>query len=274
MLIKNHLLYLADGQQVPFVPTPNKGGKYTPQYLVMHYTAVTRPEGSISWFKDPNAKASAHLLIDREGNVTQFAPFNVITWHAGVSQWSGLNGLNAYSVGIELVNGGKLIKSGDHFVCPTDHRQVAAGDVVFAKHKDESDGAYWQQYTERQLAVASEIASLLVSQYKLKDVVGHEDIAPHRKSDPGPAFPMSGFRAQAMGHHDEEIDTYSTITAVNIRTGAGTSYTTVIASPLPAKTKVQVLKREGNWSFVEVLEPVQKVNDLEGWVSSKYLAKG
>src|SRR3954462_1180108 len=103
MTIKSHLLYNADGEQVSFVPTPNRAGKYTPQYLVMHYTAATSPNGSISWFQNPTAKASAHLLIDRDGHITQFAPFNIITWHAGVSQWNGINGLNSCSIGIELV---------------------------------------------------------------------------------------------------------------------------------------------------------------------------
>lgn len=273
MLIKNHLLFGNDGQQVPFVPIPNKGGKYTPQYLVMHYTAVTAPNGSVSWFKDPTAKASAHLLIDREGHITQFAPFNVVTWHAGVSSWHGINGLNSCSIGIELVNGGRLVKAGDSFMCPTDHRPVASGDVIFAKHKNDTEGAFWQQYTEKQLTAAIEVARLLVNQYKLKDVIGHEDIAPHRKSDPGPAFPMTSFRSRAMGNNNEHIDLYNTSTEVNIRSGAGTAFPTIAPMPLPARIKVQVLKREGNWSFVEVLEPVHNLNDLEGWVSSKFLEK-
>lgn len=274
MLIKNHLLYLSEGQQVPYIQTPNRGNSYTPQYLVMHYTAATAAAGSVNWFKNPAAKASAHLLIDRDGSITQFAPFNVVTWHAGVSQWNGISGLNSCSIGIELVNGGRISKVSNGFICATDQRSVAAADTIFAKHKNDTESGYWQQYTEAQMNAAMEVASLLVRKYGLKDVLGHEDIAPHRKSDPGPAFPMPSFRSKAMGRHDENIDVYSTTTELNIRSGAGTGFPTVSALPLPAKIKVQVLKREGTWSFVEVLEPVNNVNDLEGWVSSKYLAKG
>src|SRR4030095_12501663 len=110
MLIKNNLLFNDDGSQVNFTPTPNKRGVYTPQYLVMHYTAVTTFESTLNHFQNPNAKASAHLLIGRDGKVAQFAPFNIVAFHAGESQWKGLSGLNNFSIGIELVNGGKLVK--------------------------------------------------------------------------------------------------------------------------------------------------------------------
>ena len=271
MTIKNHLLYDDSGKQIPLVPTPNKAGKYVPKYLVMHYTAATTANSSINWFKDPLAKASAHLLIDREGHITQFAPFNVVTWHAGTSRWNGIIGLNSHSIGIELVNGGKLSKVGGNFICNVDKRPVPAGEVIFAKHKNETEPIYWQQYSERQIAVSMEIAALLVSQYGLKDVLGHEDISPMRKADPGPAFPMASVRARAMGRVDEDIDLYVTTASVNIRSGASTMFATITNEPLPAKVKVQVLKREGNWSFVEVMETVHNINDLEGWINSKFL---
>ncbi len=272
MKIIDHRLYTDDNKSVPYQPTPNKGGIYTPYYLVMHYTAVTRAAGSASWFLDKNAKASAHLLIDRDGSIIQFAPFNIVTWHAGVSKWNGLNGLNQYAIGIELVNGGRLTKSGNNWMCPVDKRVVPDSEVVMAKHKNENTIEGWQDYTAAQMEVATEIAALLVKTYKLKDVVGHDDIAPFRKSDPGPAFPMAGFRSKAMGRKDETIDTYFTNTAVNIRRGPGTSFEP-ITEPLPNNTKVQILKGEGNWRFVEVTGTVHGINDLEGWVSAKYLVK-
>lgn len=272
MKILNHLLFSDDGNQVPYRATPNKGGRYTPSYLVMHYTAVTKAGGSIDWFLKPEAKASAHLIIDRDGSVTQFAPFNIVTWHAGVSQWHELNGLNNYAIGIELVNGGRLIKQGTKWVCPVDKKVIADDDVIMAKHKNESIETGWQEYTEKQLSVAMTIASLLVKTYGLKDVIGHDDIAPFRKSDPGPAFPMGSFQSKAMGRKDETHDLYKTSTAVNIRKGAGTQFETV-TDMLPANTQVTILKREVNWSFVEVLDTVHGLNDIEGWISSKYLVK-
>jgi N-acetylmuramoyl-L-alanine amidase len=79
----------------------------------MHYTAATTAASATDWFLRPIAQASAHLLIDKDGAITQFAPFNIITWHAGTSIWHGLIGMNKYSIGIELVNAGRLSKSGE-----------------------------------------------------------------------------------------------------------------------------------------------------------------
>lgn len=273
MQIKNHLLYFDDGKQVDFRPTPNKGGRYTPEYLVMHYTAATTAESSISWFLSPIAKASAHLLIARDGTITQFAPFNIVTWHAGKSQWKGLNGLNQYAIGIELTNGGRLMQAGNSWICPVDQKKVAAADVIMATHKNETTPSAWQKYTQAQLDVAVEIAALLVSTYNLKDVIGHDDIAPIRKSDPGPAFPMGSFRSRAMGRENDKLDEYVTSTDLNIRSGPGTSFDTLTLPPMPKNTRVLSLKTEGTWSFVEVLDNVNGVMDLEGWVSSKYLVK-
>lgn len=274
MTIKENLLYDDNGKQVTFVNTPNKGGKYVPQYLVMHYTAVTTAKSTLNWFANKDAKASAHLLIDRDGSITQFAPFNVITWHAGESQWNGLTGLNRSAIGIEIVNGGRLQRSGGAWICPTDRKVVADDDVVNARHKNETQPDNWQDYTPEQVEAAIKVATLLVKAYGLKDVVGHDDIAPHRKSDPGPAFPLANVRAKAMGRKDDNIDTYVTTTNVNIRAGAGTQFATLTQAALPTGVKVRVLRRDGNWSFAEVLQETEGINDLEGWIASKYLNKG
>ncbi|GAA3971206.1 hypothetical protein GCM10022246_24620 [Pedobacter ginsengiterrae] len=270
MQIKNHLLIKDDGNAVTFKATPNKGGSLTPQYLVMHYTAATTAGSAISWFLNPNAQASAHLLIDRDGSITQFAPFNVITWHAGKSQWQGLSGLNKYSIGIELVNGGRLTKSGNKWICPVDHRTIPIDEVIIARHKNDSTESGWQEYTEKQLEAAMNVAALLVKKYNLKDVVGHEDIAPIRKSDPGPAFPMLSFRSKAMGRNDKSSGEVKNSVELNIRTGAASSFPT-LTKALPVGTHMLVLRTEGTWSFVEVLQSVHGIMDLEGWVSTKYL---
>ncbi len=274
MQIKNHLLYESDGKQVDFRPTPNKGGKYIPKFLVLHYTAATTAKSAINWLLKPIAQASAHLVIDRDGTTTQLAPFNVITWHAGKSRWNGLEGMNKYTIGIELVNGGRLSKIGEKCICPADKQHIADDDIVIAVHKNESKEALWQEYTDKQMDVALEIAALLVKNYQLEDVLGHEDISPVRKSDPGPAFPMKSFRSRAMGRKDETQDDYITSTIVNIRSGPGTTFSLLTEKPLPAQTHVSVLKTEGNWSFVEVLDTVHGLMDLEGWLFSKYLVRG
>lgn len=273
MQIKNHLLFDDAGNQITFKPTPNKGGRYTPEYLVMHYTAATTAKSAISWFLTPIAQASAHLVIDRDGTITQFAPFNIVTWHAGVSKWKGLSGLNQFSIGIELVNGGRLSRTGDKWTCPVDRCVVPDNEVIMATHKNETTPAAWHDYTSKQLEVAVEIAALMVKTYGLKDVIGHDDISPIRKSDPGPAFPMGSFRSKAMGRKDDTMDEYVTADELNIRSGAGTAFPTLSEKPLPKGTPVLVLKTEGNWSFVDVQATVNDVMDLEGWVSSKFLVK-
>lgn len=272
MKILNDLLFDNANKQVEFLATPNKGGKFSPKYLVMHYTAATLEKGSINWFLNKDAKASAHLIIDRDGSITQFAPFNIITWHAGESSWNGLIGLNKFAIGIELVNGGRLLKTGQSWICPVDKKAVPDSDVILARHKNEQREAGWHVYTEFQLKTAAEVATLLVKTYGLADVIGHEDIAPFRKSDPGPAFPMSSFRSKVMGRKDNASVSYITSTEVNIRSGAGTNFSAV-TDPLPKNTELVVLKREGNWSFVEVVETIHGLNDLEGWVFSKYLVQ-
>ncbi len=272
MKIKNHLLYLNDHTQVSYKPTPNKGGKFTPQYLIMHYTAATTANSAISWFMSPLAQASAHLVIGRDGDITQMAPFNVICWHAGQSKWGNINGLNQYSIGIEMVNAGRLSIVGDKYVSKIDKVTIKETDVLLATHKNETRPDAWHEYTPKQIDACINVAAALVGNYALKDILGHEDVSPGRKSDPGPAFPMNSFKSKALGRKDEFADTYITVAELNIRSGAGTSFST-ITNPLPTGTKVLVLKREGNWSFVEVIDFVHGIMDLEGWVASKYLEK-
>ncbi|MFM9908182.1 MAG: N-acetylmuramoyl-L-alanine amidase [Chitinophagaceae bacterium] len=273
MKISKHILFGNDGKRVNYIDTPNKSGLFAtgfPKYLVMHYTAATTAQSAISWFANKKAKASAHLLIARDGSITQFAPFNSITWHAGESQWSGLVGLNKYSIGIELVNAGRLQKTQTNWICSVDKKIIPANEVMIAKHKNENAESAWQTYTDIQLQVSIEVASLLLKTYALTDIVGHEDIAPFRKSDPGPAFPMGSFRSKAMGRKETTLNIFTTSTQVNIRAGAGTQFSQV-SDPLPTGTKVSLLKRDGNWSFVEVLQKINGVNDVEGWVASKFL---
>ena len=86
MLIKDHLL---SGENVRNEATPNHGGPIVPQYLIIHYTAGRSAESSVRHFQDPAARASAHLVIGRDGRIWQLVPFNRVAWHAGVSAWGG-----------------------------------------------------------------------------------------------------------------------------------------------------------------------------------------
>lgn len=196
--VQNHRLF-RDGNPVNFVQTANMGGNVTPRFLIMHYTAGTTAAGAINWFQNPEASASAHLVIDRDGSVTQMVPFNRVAWHAGRSTWVGLTGLNAFSIGIELVNAGKLAQNGAGQWVNWANNVIPAADVVVLTHKNETSPAGWQLFTQVQIDVAVEIGVALRGRYGFEDVVGHDDVSPTRKVDPGPAFPMISFESRVMG---------------------------------------------------------------------------
>ncbi|NDC40108.1 MAG: N-acetylmuramoyl-L-alanine amidase, partial [Chitinophagia bacterium] len=98
--------------------------------------------------------------------------------------------------------------------------------------------------------------------------------APRRKIDPGPAFPMAGFKGKVMGRNDRASGLYRTTTAVNLRSTPTVDPNNANKiNTLPAGTQVDVQRLEGNWSFVAVEQIVDGHNDLEGWVATKYLEK-
>jgi len=190
---------LKDGAPAAFVASPNRGGTLQPLYLIIHYTAGLRASGAISWFQNPEAKASAHLVIDRDGTVTQMVDFNRVAWHAGKSSWNGLDGLNQYAIGIELANAGKLTKGADGKWRNWADNVVPDTEVIVATHKHETQPAGWHRYTQNQIEVVVEIGLVLRARYKLIDVLGHEDVSPKRKVDTGPAFPMLSVAGKIMG---------------------------------------------------------------------------
>lgn len=274
MKIKNHRLVNDDGTPVRFVKTPNVGGPVDPRYLVMHYTAGRDAAESIAWMANPAAKASAHVVIARDGAVTQMVPFDRVAWHAGKSRWEGLNGLNAFSLGIELDNAGILTRSGDGKWKAWFGGSFKDADVTQAVHKDEAAAGTvrgWHEYTDAQLEAAAEVATALVAHYGIGSVIGHDDIAPGRKQDPGPLFPMGSFRGRVLGRADDRPDVFVTTDTLNIRAGAGAGHALIQGGPLPRGTRVEVLEESGSWRRVEVLDTVGGAMDLEGWVHGRFL---
>lgn len=180
--IANHRLHKG-GKPVAFRQTPNvsKPRVLKPRWLVMHYTAGSYA-GAVSWLCDPRAKASAHLVVGENGEVTQLAGFDQVCWHAGRSEWAGVKGLNNYSIGIEIANLGLL----------SGNAKISESRVL------RSGGKRWHTYTPAQLAAVEGIAKALHATYGFDDVLGHEEISPGRKVDPGPAFPLSAMRKSVM----------------------------------------------------------------------------
>lgn len=270
MKVLRHRLQQEDGTPYPFRRSPNQSGPITPEYLVMHYTAGHSAESSVAWLTDPAAQASAHLVIGRDGGVTQLVGFNRKAWHAGASRWVGREGVNTFSIGIELDNPGLLVRRADGWRTEWGD-PVEDGDVIEAAHKNGGPVRGWHAYATGQIEVAVEVATVLARRYGLKDVIGHDDVAPGRKSDPGPAFPMSLLRERAMGHADDAPETMETTAALNIRAGPGTEYDKLPQSPLPPATRVEELAAEGVWRRVDVLDTIGDDMDLQGWVHGRYL---
>jgi N-acetylmuramoyl-L-alanine amidase len=272
MKILNHKLVTEQGENpVPFIASPNHGGIIAPEYLVIHFTAGRSAASSIDWFKNPAASASAHLVIGLDGSISQMVPFNKKAWHAGVSRWNSVTGLNNYSIGIELDNPGKLRKVGDKWISWFG-AEYASDVVLEAVHKHQDTPAGWHVFTSMQLDACILVSQLLISHYGLKDVLGHDDIAPFRKEDPGPAFPMESFKARVLGRSDDVADIFKVnVDEANFRVGPGTGYE--IIGTLARNTKVEFLDSYMGWYFVYVASSSSTLKEKEGWVYGGLLVK-
>ena len=129
------------------------------QYIIIHYTGMQSKRVSLKRLTNPLKKVSCHYMIDREGQVVQMIDDNKIAWHAGKSRWKNLKNLNEKSIGIELVNKG--------------HRLG------------------YQKFSSNQIKTLIKVCLVLKKKYKINSscVLGHSDIAPLRKIDPGEKFP-------------------------------------------------------------------------------------
>jgi len=270
MQIKNHTLHADSGEAVAAARSPNRGGALKARYLVMHYTAGASAESSVRHLTKKETKASAHLVIGRDGAISQLVPFNRIAWHAGRSRWQGLIGMNRHSIGIELDNAGPL-DGGSGQWRSWFGRTYPDDDVVVASHKFEGIERGWHRYTEAQLTAALEASEAIVSHYGLIEVLGHDDIAPERKLDPGPAFPMENFRGRLVGRADDEFEHFETTAALNIREGAGVQFAKIAGSPLAKGTRLRSELRDGSWHFVEVLDE-NGDPETTGWVHGNFIA--
>jgi N-acetylmuramoyl-L-alanine amidase len=265
--IQNHRLV---GPNVTFRQTPNVGGALRPRFLLLHYTAGRNLESSVESLccKKPQGNASAHLVLGRDGDIVQLAPFNAVTWHAGVSQWGGLDGLNHHAIGIEMDNAGQLHQEGAQFVSWFG-KTYPANEVLLAEHRFGGGVKPWHSYSEVQITRALELCELMVAHYGLENILGHEDVARGRKSDPGPAFPLAAVCGRALGRAaDVQPRLVVTSTSLNIRSGPGAGFDKV-APALKKGAELILLEPQDRWSRVAVVG----VTDLEGWVCNDFVAR-
>ncbi len=169
------------------IPTLNRGSPFStePPVIVIHYTGGRSAANTIARFRDPASRVSAHFVIAESGDITQMVDCQKKAWHAGESQIvlpSGehLRKLNDHSIGIELDHDGWLntLRGG---------RRLRTLDQVVQR-----GSKFWPLYPQEQIDALVDVINGL----RLRDWVaspaylaGHEDIAPGRKPDPGPAFP-------------------------------------------------------------------------------------
>lgn len=150
-------------------PSPNHGprkGVDAPDMILIHYTAMETAAAAIARLCDPGPEVSAHYLICEDGKITQMVPEDRRAWHAGVSCWDGEEDINSCSIGIELANPGPL-----NALPPFPERQMSALEWLIADIRTR-----WAIPVSR--------------------ILGHEDVAPGRKFDPGPKFDWARIRAQ------------------------------------------------------------------------------
>lgn len=261
---------LLKGSNVSFRKTPNHSGEFKAgdlDTIVVHYTAG--PEGpSVNTLTNPRVRASAHVVINREGKITQLAPFNIITWHAGRSSYKGRTGFNKYSIGIEIVNDGPLKKSGDVYRAWYG-ATYNASEVIQAVHRNQTRAKYWHTYTQEQINTVTELCRMLIQEYGIKYILGHEEVAPKRKQDPGPAFPLDRLRDKLLqGGRDQDapendvVDMVVAANKLNIRSKPGI-HGQKIAQPLTRGNRVTVIDEQGSWFKVKT--------EIQGWVFGKYL---
>ena len=268
--LANHRIKIEGEGKLSMVKSPNIGGPLDPRYLVIHYTAGQSADAAVSWLANKASKASAHAVIGRDGSITQLVPFNRVAFHTGVSSWDGIQGLSPYAIGFELDNAGRLKRVGNSWrswfgrIYPDD-------DVIAAVHKHDTVTYGWHTYTEAQINSAIDLGAELFARYNLLDVVGHDDIAPRRKWDPGPAFPMHSFRSKLIGRENETPQILQTARSLNVRSGPGFQHSKILTGSVPENTRLEVLDKEGTWYFVDVLDEVEGDMDIQGWVHSRHL---
>jgi len=144
------------------------------KFIIIHYTGMQSEIESIKRLKNPKYKVSCHYLINRKGNIIQMVKDKNIAWHAGKSMWKQFKNLNKNSIGIELVNKGHQFG--------------------------------YQNFSSNQIKSLIKLCKNLKKKYLIKkeDFLGHSDIAPLRKIDPGEKFPWKKLSAHNIGNWYDE----------------------------------------------------------------------
>jgi N-acetylmuramoyl-L-alanine amidase len=188
-------------------PTKNFSKAKNPkEIIVMHYTAGYKANSAINHFLNVNApkKASAHFVVETNGQVTQMVSTDYCAWHAGGGYYHGRPQVNMFSIGIEIVNPGYHYRKPDGSYLNWAKKPVSSAALAPFPGMTEAVEPWagsaklsWPNFPEAQLDAVEDLTrSLLTAYSSLEDIVGHRDVDVVRKLkvDPGPAFPMRRFR--------------------------------------------------------------------------------
>jgi N-acetylmuramoyl-L-alanine amidase len=278
--IKNHRF-----DSVPFNAARWVGGKIKPEVLIMHDTAGRLDKGNSARYLQSNpSKASVHLVVERDGSIEQQVAFNMRANHAGKSRYNGQEWCNNFTIGVEIVNPGKMArgKSGFARAWYGQELNIEEYGIQWLETKEHGEG-YFMPYTEEQIAAAEKIAVALFAKYSsLIDIQTHWYISPGRKIDTNPLFPLEQIRSRVMGREDfadetasdQSVDLGADMT-VQVNAPGDTlnmrrwpSFNPNIIGAIPHGTIVPIL-RSGEfagreWSLVVY-------GGKEGWVVDSYL---
>lgn len=157
-------------------PSPNFNERKFPlDMLVLHYTGMEDGPSALERMRDAAAEVSSHYMVDVDGTIYQLVDEEMRAWHAGRSGWQGDEDLNSRSIGIEIVNGGHNIPLPDGSLPP---------------------------YAKVQIDAVIELSKSIIDRHGIPQdrVVGHSDIAPVRKEDPGEHFPWEELAERGVGY--------------------------------------------------------------------------
>jgi N-acetylmuramoyl-L-alanine amidase len=139
------------------------------KFIIFHYTGMKKESEAISRLTDIQSEVSSHYLIKNNGEIITMVPESYIAWHAGKSSWGSYKSLNKNSIGIEITNPGHDFN--------------------------------YKKFTKKQIISLLELSKFLIKKYKinLKNILGHSDVAPERKKDPGEKFPWRHLSQNRVG---------------------------------------------------------------------------
>lgn len=176
------------------VESPNKSmGAPGWEGIVIHFTNGYSAGSSYNWFMNPASKASAHMIVERNGNIFECVSTKNRAWHAGQSSFFGRSNCNNSMLGIEVANLGPLTVSNNKII--DTYGKPFNGKWVQTTSKNNKGAVAWEEYPQEQVIVVAGICNEWIQQFDLPAcaIVGHENVSYKRKFDPGPAWNWNAF---------------------------------------------------------------------------------